>query len=76
MEEKKTFEQAIDRLDVIVKALEKGDAPLEKALDLFAEGTELIKFCGKVLDEAEQQVVKLRKGPDGEPEELPFDGEE
>ena len=76
MEEKKTFEEAITRLDAIVKALERGEAPLEEALSMFAEGTELIKYCGEILENAEQKVVKLRKGPDGEPEETVFDGEE
>ena len=76
MEENKTFEEAIDRLDLIVKALEKGDAPLEEALSMFAEGTELIKYCGQILENAEQKVVKLRKGTDGEPEETVFDAEE
>ena len=75
MEDKLTFEQAITRLEEIVKILEKGNAPLEKSLDIFAEGTELIKYCGAVLDNAEQKVVMLRKGEDGTPEELPFDAE-
>ncbi len=70
-----SFEQAIGRIDEIVKALEKGDAPLEESLTLFEEGTALIKRCSKQLDEAEQKVVALRKGEDGSPEEVPFDAE-
>ena len=69
----KTFEESLARLEEIVKSLEKGDAPLAESLGLFEEGTGLIKTCGKLLDEAEQKVVQLRKGPDGEPEELPFE---
>lgn len=75
MKENMTFEQAMTRLEEIVRMLEKGDAPLEKSLELFAEGTELIKYCGAVLDTAEQKVVMLRKGEDGAPEELPFEVE-
>lgn len=71
--DKMSFEQAVTRIDEIVKTLEKGDAPLEQSLSLFEEGTNLIKFCGKLLDSAEQKVVKLQKGPDGAPEETPFD---
>lgn len=71
-----TFEQSLARIEEIVRALEKGDAPLEQSLTLFEEGTALIAKCGKMLDKAEQQVVKLRKGADGEPIELPFDEEE
>ena len=70
---KLSFEDSIARLDEIVKTLERGDRPLEEALTLFEEGTRLIKSCGKVLDEAEQKVVKLRRGPEGSPEELPFE---
>ena len=42
-QKKKTFEEAIGRLDEIVRTLERGDAPLEQSLELFSEGTELIK---------------------------------
>ncbi len=68
-----TFEQSLERLEQIVRLLEKGDAPLAESLGLFEEGTALIRACSKQLDEAEQKVVQLRKGPDGEPEELPFE---
>lgn len=74
---KLTFEQSVERLDAIVKQLEKGEAALSDSLALFEEGTALVKSCAKMLDEAEQKVVKLRKGADGEPVEEPFkeDGE-
>ncbi len=70
---KMTFEESVARLDEIVKTLERGDKPLEEALALFEEGTRLIRSCGKTLDEAEQKVVKLRRGPEGAPEETPFE---
>ena len=74
---KATFEQQLQRLEEIVALLEKGDAPLADSLSLFEEGTKLITACTKQLDQAEQQVVKLMKGPDGVPAELPFEnGEE
>lgn len=68
-----SFEEAIKRLDEIVRTLEKGDAPLSDSLKLFEEGTNLIGKCDSMLNEAEQMVVKLKKGPDGEPIELPFE---
>ena len=74
--EKKSFEENINRLEEIVALLEKGDAPLSDSLALFQEGTGLVTVCTALLDEAEQQVVKLQKGPDGEPVELPFAEEE
>ncbi len=74
---KVTFEQQLQRLEEIVAALEKGDVQLADSLSLFEEGTKLITACSKQLDQAEQQVVKLMKGPDGAPAELPFEsGEE
>lgn len=67
-----SFEEALHRLEEIVAGLEKGDVSLNDSMALFEEGTALIRRCGGILDEAEQQVVRLRKGADGAPEELPF----
>ena len=69
----KTFEQSMERLEEIVRLLEKGDAPLAESLGLFEEGAGLIRACETFLGEAEQKVVKLRAGADGAPEELPFE---
>lgn len=74
-EKKMDFEQSLSRLDEIVRHLEKGDLPLSDSLTFFEEGTKLLTACSKMLDEAEQKVVKLRKGADRSPEELPFDNE-
>ena len=68
----KSFEQSTERLDAIVKLLERGEAPLEESLALFEEGTALIAACTKMLEEAEQKVVKLKKGEDGQPLEQNF----
>ena len=73
---KVTFEQQLARLEEIVAALEKGDAPLADSLALFEEGTKLIAACSKQLDQAEQQVVKLMKGASCAPGELPVETEE
>lgn len=70
---KLNFEESMMRLEEIVRELEKGDAPLADSIKLFEEGTGLIKTCSAMLDKAEQQVVMLKKGDGGEPEELPFD---
>lgn len=70
-----SFEENIARLEEIVASLEKGDAKLADSLQLFEEGTKLVAACGKQLDEAEQQVMKLSKGADGKPVESPFTGE-
>ena len=72
--DKLTFEQSAARIEEIVKMLERGDAPLDKSLALFEEGAKLIKNCGKMLDKAEQTVVRLQKNQDAEDclEEIPF----
>ena len=69
----KSFEQSLDRIDEIVRALEKGDTPLAESLAMFEEGASLIRACEKMLNEAEQKVVKLRPSADGTPEEVPFE---
>ena len=70
---KLSFEESMKRLEEIVLHLEKGDIPLQESIAYFEEGTRLLVDCSSMLDEAEQLVVKLRKGNDGEPEELPFE---
>ena len=70
-----SFEQSLDRLEEIVRHLEKGDLPLSDSLALYEEGTALIAACSKQLAEAEQKVVKLRKGPDRFPVEMEFEEE-
>ena len=72
---KMNFEQQLERLEEIVAMLESGDASLADSLKLFEEGTKLVTSCTKQLDQAEQQIVKLMKGADGTPVELPFDEE-
>ena len=75
-EKELTFEASLQRLEEIVGALEKGDVSLSDSMAMFEEGTALIRGCTGMLDAAEQQVVRLKKGADGAPIELPFDAEE
>ena len=75
-EKEMTFEASLKRLEEIVGALEKGDVSLSDSMAMFEEGTALIRRCSTLLDSAEQQVVRLKKGADGAPEEFPFDTEE
>ena len=68
----KSFEENLTRLEEIVKQLEDGSVSLEESMKLFQEGTALAASCGKLLDEAELEIVKLTKGPDGSIQEAPF----
>ena len=65
--ENKTFEENLQRLEQIVRAMERGDVALEESLKLFQEGTQLVHDCGKLLDEAELQVKKVMVAADGTP---------
>ncbi len=67
-----TFEQSMARLEQIVRAMERGDVPLEQSLQLFEEGTMLVRKCSGLLDQAELQVKQVMKGPDGAPIEMEF----
>lgn len=65
MSDKKTdvsFEEAMARLEEIVKYLESGNAPLDKSLEVFEEGVSLVKLCNQKLDSAEQKVRFLTAG--------------
>ena len=71
----KTFEESMARLEQIVRAMERGDVALEESLKLFQEGTELVRSCQKLLDDAQLQVKKIRTAPDGSPVEEDFQDE-
>lgn len=73
--ENKTFEQSMARLEQIVRAMERGDVALEESLNLFQEGTELVRSCQKLLDDAQLQVKKIMTAPDGSPVEEEFQDE-
>ena len=66
-ENNRSFEQSMQRLEQIVRTLERGDAQLDESLKLFQEGTERVRSCGKLLDEAELEIKKVAVAPDGSP---------
>jgi exodeoxyribonuclease VII small subunit len=67
-----TFEAGLHELEAIVKEMESGDLPLERALELFERGTKLSEACRKQLEEAETRVEILMKraGAAGDEEKL------
>lgn len=74
-EKNMTFEQSMQRLEQIVRTMERGDAPLEESLKLFQEGTELVRNCNQLLENAQLQVKKIMTAPDGSPIEEAFQDE-
>lgn len=68
----KSFEENMARLEEIVRAMERGDVALEESLKLFQEGTELVRLCGSMLDQAEMQIKLISADSDGSPVEEVF----
>lgn len=54
-----TFEQAMNRLEKIVSALENNQISLEKSVELFQEGIQLTKLCNDKLEGIENKVAKI-----------------
>jgi exodeoxyribonuclease VII small subunit len=75
MTEKK-FEEAMERLENIVESLENGDLSLDESLKIFEEGMNLVSFCSKKLEEAEQKVTMLIRDQSGAYKQQPFEVEE
>jgi exodeoxyribonuclease VII small subunit len=61
---KDKFEEALGRLEDIVKKMEAGDMTLEESLKAFEEGIKLARLCSRKLDEAERRVEVLLKQED------------
>ena len=67
------FEDALVRLEAIVKGLEDGDLPLEESLRLFEEGVSLTRLCAARLEEAQKRIDLLSRNDEGLPKLVPFD---
>lgn len=67
------FEQAMSRLEEIVRALESGSATLDESLKLYEEGISLVRTCSAKLDEAERKIKLLNVTADGVSGESDFE---
>ena len=65
MENKMTFEQALERLEEIAEQLEQGSVPLDESLKLYEEGSKLAAVCNSALKTAQQKITELSSA-DGE----------
>ncbi len=59
MAKKETFKQSMERLDVIIEALDRNEIELEDAIKLFEEGLQLVKNCDAQLKQFEQRMTVL-----------------
>lgn len=66
-EQPKSFEASLEALEEIVHALESGDLPLEKSLELFEEGIRLSRQCQERLNQAERRIEVLLRDNQGRP---------
>ena len=69
------FEDALQKLEGIVEAMESEDLPLETLLARYEEGARLVKICQEKLAEAELKIRQLEKNAAGEMKLKPFEGE-
>ena len=57
----KTFEKALEELEVLVKELENGEIELSEAVKKYNQGLQLSKHCHDLLKDAENVIVKMMK---------------
>ena len=74
---KMEFENALQRLEEIVRRLEEEELSLEESIKQYEEGTRLARFCQEKLDAAEKKIEILKKSEDDDNPRLePFESEE
>ena len=65
-EQEMPFEEAMQKLETIVDAMESGELPLESLMAKFEEGTRLAKICQAKLAQAEVKIQQLEKNATGD----------
>lgn len=71
-----SFEKAVEELEAIVSALERGDVALDKSIEIYERGETLKKHCEALLGAAENRIEKIRLDRAGKPQGVePLDGE-
>ncbi|MBP1859544.1 exodeoxyribonuclease VII small subunit [Rhizobium herbae] len=71
-----SFEKAVEELEAIVSALERGDVALDKSIEIYERGEALKKHCETLLGAAENRIEKIRLDRAGKPQGVePLDGE-
>ena len=70
--EELSFEEAVRRLEKISSELEREKIALDQSLKLYEEGVKLVRYCNKMLEDAERKIKLLSVNSDGEIEERDF----
>ena len=66
-----SFEAALARLEEIVRTLEKGEAPLDRSIELYQEGDRLKRHCEARLKDAQMRIEQIQFDPFASPWVLP-----
>jgi len=67
------FEDAMQRLDAIVEAMESGEVGVEESIAKYEEAMALAAHCRQILDQAEQRIQKIQLDAAGKPRATPFE---
>ncbi|MCL6581211.1 MAG: exodeoxyribonuclease VII small subunit [Firmicutes bacterium] len=67
-----SFEEALARLEAVVRELEQGELPLERALELFEEGVGLSRLLTATLEAAQARIDQVVGTPGGQVRLEPF----
>ena len=63
-----SFEKAVEELEAIVSALERGDVALDRSIEFYERGEALKKHCEALLNAAENRIEKIRLDRAGKPQ--------
>lgn len=70
------FETMMTQLEEITEKLEGGELSLDESMALFERGVALTKECSRLLEEAQQKIIKITTDDAGQAHEEPFEVEE
>ena len=65
VENNMSFEDAVKKIEDIIKEMENGRLPLEQSLERFEDGIKLVKLCNTKLDNYEKKITLVIEGKDG-----------
>lgn len=68
-----SFEQALEKLEALVRRMEGGEMGLDEMVGAFEQGQQLIQLCSRRLNEVERRIELLVKSPDGTLRSEPFE---
>jgi exodeoxyribonuclease VII small subunit len=66
------FEEAMERLDAIVAAMESGEIGIEESLAKYEEAMQLAGHCRDILTKAEQRIQQIQVDAGGQLRKQPF----